>query len=170
MDKKLLDSLNKQLWEEVNSAYLYMAMSSDMKFKNWNGSSQWFQAQTQEETMHAMKFYTYIHARGERPILPAIDQPQISWESILDAFEATLAHEKHITSCIHGLVDQAREAHDHATEAFLQWFVSEQVEEESVADDIIKQVKMIGNNPQFLFLLDRELGARQTTPQASAAE
>jgi ferritin len=170
MDKKLIDALNKQLWEEVNSAYLYMAMSSDMKFKNWNGTAQWFQVQVQEETMHAMKFYNYIHDRGEQPILPAIDQPQVSWDSSLDAFEATLKHEKHITSCIHSLVDKAREAHDHATEAFLQWFVTEQVEEESNADDIIQQMKMMGDSPQALFLLDRELGARQTTPQGSTAE
>ena len=169
MDQKLLDALNEQLREEINSAYLYMAMSSDMKVKNWNGTAQWFQIQAQEETLHAMKIYTFIHDRGGQPILPAIDKPQVSWDSALSAFEATLKHEKYITSCIHNLVDKARETKDHATETFLQWFVTEQVEEEATADDIIQQIKMIGDNNQFLFLLDRELGARQTT-SGDAAE
>lgn len=169
MEKALLDALNEQLREEINSAYLYMAMASDMKFKNWNGTANWFQVQAQEETMHAMKFYTYIHDRGEQPILPALDKPQVSWDSVIAAFEDTLAHEKHITSCISKLVDKAREHSDHATDSFLQWFVTEQVEEEATADDIIQQIKMIGDNNQFLFLLDRELGARQTTSADSQA-
>ena len=170
MEKTLLDALNEQMREEINSAYLYMAMASDMKFKNRNGAANWFQIQAGEETAHAMKFYAYIHDRGEQPVLPAIDKPQVSWDSMLAAFEATLAHEKHITSCIHSLVAKARNVNDYATEAFLQWFVSEQVEEESTADEIIQEMKMIGESPQAKFMLDRELGARQTTTEDTAAE
>lgn len=170
MDKKMLDAMNEQLREEINSAYLYLAMSSDMKAKNYNGTANWFRVQATEESVHSMKFYNFIHDMGEQPILPAIEKPQMSWDSALDAFKATLAHEKHITSCIHKLVKLAREIGDMATEAFLQWFVTEQVEEEATADEIIQQIMMIGESPQTLFLLDRELGARQTTATSSASE
>ncbi len=170
MDKKTLDALNEQMREEINSAYLYLAMSSDMKFKNMRGTSTWFQVQAQEEIAHATKFYTFIHNRGGQPVLPAIEKPQVSWKSLADAFDATLKHEKHITACIHKLVDIARENKDHATETFLQWFVTEQVEEESTVDEILHELKYLGDNPHAIFMLDRELGARQTVAAGTAVE
>ncbi|MBT3273664.1 MAG: ferritin [Spirochaetales bacterium] len=170
MDKRLLDALNTQLYEEMNSAYLYLSMSSDMKVKNWKGASQWFQIQVSEESAHAMKFYHYMHDRGEQPVLPSFEKPQAAWDTMLDAFEATLTHERHISSCIHKLVDLAREVGDHATESFLQWFVTEQVEEEANADEIVQQIKMFGDTPQATFMLDRELGSRQDNSANSAAE
>ena len=161
MDEKTLDALNEQMREEINSAYLYLAMSSDMKFKGLNGSATWFQIQAQEEIIHATKFYNFIHDRGGQPVLPSLEKPQVSWSSLTDAFEATLKHEKHITACINNLVDMAKEKKDHATETFLQWFVTEQVEEEAIPSEILQQLKYLGDNPQAIFMLDRELGTRQ---------
>jgi ferritin len=167
MDKKILDALNEQLREEINSAYLYLAMSSDMKFKNMNGTSNWFQIQAQEEIAHAARIYNFIHDRGGQPELPAIEKPQVSWDSLLEAFEAALKHEKYISGCINRLVDLSRETGDHAAETFLQWFVTEQVEEEATADEIVEQLKFLGDNHHALFMLDRELGARQTVSEDS---
>jgi len=162
MDEKMLGALNEQMREEINSAYLYLAMSSDMKYKGLKGSAGWFQIQAQEEIAHATKFYNFMHDRGGQPILPAVDKPQVSWSSLREAFDATLKHEKHITACINKLVDMARQKNDHATEAFLQWFVTEQVEEEATAGEILQQLEFLGDSPRGVFMLDRELGSRQT--------
>ena len=170
MDEKIIDALNEQMREEINSAYLYLAMSSDMKFKGLNGSALWFQIQAQEEIAHATRFYNFIHDRGGQAILPAIEKPQVSWSSLKDAMEATLKHEKHITACIDKLVDMAREKNDHATEAFLQWFVTEQVEEEATADEILQKLKFLGDSPPGIFMLDRELGSRQTGAAGNGGE
>ncbi|MBN1685515.1 MAG: ferritin [Spirochaetales bacterium] len=170
MDKKTLDALNEQMREEIASAYLYLAMSSDMKFKGLNGSASWFQTQAKEEIVHATKFYNYIHDRGGQAVLPALEKPQVSWKSLKEAFEATLEHEKHITSCIDKLVDMAREKNDHATEAFLQWFITEQVEEEASADEILQKLKFLGDSPHGVYMLDRELGARQTVAADASQE
>jgi len=170
MDKTTLDALNEQMREEINSAYLYLAMSSDMKFKNLNGAASWFEIQAQEEIAHATKFYNFMHDRGGQPELPAIDKPQVSWASPVEAFEATLTHEKHISGCIDKLVDMARANNDHPTEIFLQWFVTEQVEEEATADEILQRYKFVGDNPNGILMLDRELGSRQTGADNAAAE
>ena len=170
MDKKTLEALNEQMREELNSAYLYLAMASDMKFKNLNGASAWFTIQAQEEIAHATRFYNFIHDRGGQPELPAIDKPQVSWSTPVEAFDATLTHEKYISGCINKLVDMARANNDHPTETFLQWFVTEQVEEEATADEILEQFKFVGDNPHAILMLDRELGSRQTVSADQAAE
>ena len=161
MDKNLVDALNEQLREEINSAYLYVAMAADMEAKNWKGVGGWFKIQAQEEMAHAFKIYGHIISRGERVVLPAIDKPQETWDSIKAAYEAALEHEKYITGCIHKLVKEARSADDLAADTFLQWFVTEQVEEEATVEEILQKLNLVGDAPQFLFMLDRELGSRQ---------
>ncbi len=170
MDKKMLDAFNEQMREEINSAYLYLAMSSDMKIKGLTGAASWFQIQAQEEIAHATRFYNFIHDRGGQPELPALEKPQVSWKSLAEAFEAALNHEKHITGCIDKLVDLARENNNHAAEVFLQWFVTEQVEEEATADEIVQKLKFLGDSPQAIFMLDRELAARQTGASEPTSE
>ena len=160
MEKQMVDALNEQFREELASAYIYMGISTDMKAKNWGGVSGWFQKQTQEEFGHAMKIYGYLFERGECCELPALDKPKQSYDSVLAAFETALKHEKYITACIHKLVKLARETGDLATENFLQWFVSEQVEEESAPTAIVEQLKLVGDSPQMLFMMDRHLGSR----------
>lgn len=157
----MLDALNEQMREEINSAYIYTAIAADMEAQNWKGVSAWFKAQAKEELGHAMKFYGYINERGEKAIMPALDKPKESWGSILNAYEEALKHEKYISGCIHKLVKLAKEVDDLPTENFLQWFVSEQVEEEAAPDDIIQMLKRVGDSPQMLFMIDRQLGSRE---------
>ena len=168
ISKKMEEALNGQVNAEMYSAYLYLSMESYFKSLNLNGFANWMRAQTQEEMMHAMKIYDFINERGGRIILKAIDGPPTEWDSPLGVFEAVYAHEQKVTGLINELVDLAIKEKDHATNTFLQWFVNEQVEEESSADEAVQQLKMMGNAPGGMFMLDRELGQRVFTPPATA--
>ena len=170
LSKKMEQALNSQVNAEMYSAYLYLSMESYFKSLNLNGFANWMRAQTQEEMMHAMKIYDYVHERGGRVLLKAIDGPQTKWESPLDVFEAVLKHEQKVTGLINELVDLAIQEKDHATNSFLQWFVTEQVEEEASADEALQQLKMMENAPGGMFMLDRELGQRVFTPPAAKDE
>jgi ferritin len=118
-------------------------------------------AQAQEELMHAMKFYDFVHQRGGRVLLSAVDTPPTDWDSPLAVFEATLQHEQKVTGFINELVEIAMEEHDHATQIFLQWFVTEQVEEEESVGSVLGQLKLMGDARQGLFMMDREMASRQ---------
>lgn len=158
---QVLDALNDQLCEELGSFYLYLAMAGDFAAKQLPGMAKWMELQAQEELGHAMKFYHHILERGGKVVLKALPQPQASWESPLAAFSAALVHEQHISSRIHTLMDLARSHKDYATEAFLQWFVSEQVEEEAQLEPIVHRLKLVGDHAPALFMVDRELAARK---------
>lgn len=158
---QVLDALNDQLCEELGSFYLYLAMAGDFAAKQLPGMAKWMELQAQEELGHAMKFYHHILERGGKVVLKALSQPQASWESPLAAFSAALVHEQHISSRIHTLMDLARSHRDYATEAFLQWFVSEQVEEEAQLEPIVHRLKLVGDHAPALFMVDRELAARK---------
>jgi ferritin len=160
LNAKMLDALNKQINEELFSAYLYFAMAADFESKDLFGITQWLKVQAKEETNHALKIYGYINEQQGKAMLQAIPQPPAAWNTALAAFEAAYKHEQHITSCINALVKQARETEDYATEIFLQWFINEQVEEEANAATIVNKLKMIGESAQGLFMLDHELGKR----------
>lgn len=164
ISEKMEKALNGQVNAELYSAYLYLSMESWFKSKNLNGFANWMRVQTQEEMMHVMKIYDFIDERGGRIILKAIDGPPTEWDSPLAAFEAVYEHEQKVSGLINDLVDLAIKERDHATNTFLQWFVSEQVEEEASADQAIQQLKMIENAPGGIFLFDRELGQRVFTP------
>jgi ferritin len=126
--------------------------------------------QAQEEMVHAMKFYDFINERGGRVILEPIEAPPTDWDSPLATFEAVYEHEQKVTGLINELVELALEKHDHATNIFLQWFVSEQVEEEDSANDVVEKIKLVGDAKGGLFMLDRELGQRVFTPPAATSE
>ncbi len=158
--KKMEQALNKHLNAELYSAYLYASMAAYFENQNLPGFAHWMKVQAKEEVSHAEKFFAYINEVSGRVILEGIDKPPAEFDSPWKAFEATLKHEKHVTSLIHKLLEQARNESDHATEVFLQWFVSEQVEEEATAFRITEQLKLIGDSPQGLFMMDRQLGQR----------
>ena len=120
--------------------------------------------------MHAMKIYAFISERGGRVILTAIDGPPSEWDSPLAAFEAAYAHEQRVTDRINDLVKVAVQEKDHATNAFLQWFVNEQVEEETSADKVVQNLKMAQDAPGALFMIDRELAQRVFTPPADKGD
>ncbi len=164
IDKDVEEELNKQINEEMYSAYLYLSMSAYFENIGLKGFANWMYVQYQEEMGHAMKFYRYVQERGGKVRLYAIKEPPHEWKSPLDAFEQTLKHEKHITECINNLVDLAEKKKDRATFNLLQWYIDEQVEEEANDEEIIAQLKLIGDNGQGLLMLDRELGQRTYTP------
>jgi ferritin len=159
---RMQKALNGQLNAEIYSSYLYLSMNAYFKSANLDGFANWMNAQAQEEMMHAMKFYDFIHQRGGRVLLAAIDTPPTDWDSPLSVFEDTLQHEQKVTGFINELVEIAMEERDHATQIFLQWFVTEQVEEEESVGNVLEQLKLLGDARQGLFLMDRELALRQS--------
>jgi len=164
IDKKIEDAVNGQINEEIYSAYLYLSMSAYFEFLNLKGFANWMYVQYQEEMDHAMKFYNYLSGRGGQIRLYAIKEPPYEWNSPLNAFEETLKHEQHITKCINDLVDLTEKEKDRATFSLLQWYVDEQVEEEANDEEIISQLKRIGDSGHGLMMLDRELAQRVYVP------
>lgn len=163
ISKTMANALNKHLNNEFYSAYLYLAMSAKADAAGLKGFGKWFYAQYEEETMHAMKFYQYILDHGEEVSLDAIEKPNVDMEKPIDFFNATLEHERIVTQYINELVDLAITEKDHATNIFLQWFVTEQVEEEATVGDIIDQLKLMGDTGNGIYMLDKELSLRQFT-------
>lgn len=162
-------AMNEQINAELYSSYLYLAMSSYCSSVNLVGMATWMRAQVQEELFHAIKMYDFVGERGGRAIMGAIAQPPAEWDSALAVFENVLAHEQKVTGLINNLLDLAMAERDHATSIFLQWFVTEQVEEEANATGIVRKLKMIGHDASSLFALDQELGQRVFTIPAPAA-
>lgn len=161
MKKELLDELNKQLNRELYSSYLYLSMAAYFESINLKGFAHWLKVQVEEEKEHAMKFFDFILERGEKVILEAIDAPKTDWESPIEAFKDVYEHEKKVTSYIHKIIELARQHKDYPTEVFLQWFVSEQVEEEAQALEIYNKLQLTKNSPGALFALDHQLGKRE---------
>lgn len=162
---KMETALNDQVKWELYSSYLYLSMSAYFADTGLPGFSNWMRIQAQEELSHAMKFYDYVLERGGRVELKAIDAPENQWKNTQDVIEETLKHEQFVTKRINELVDTAIEERDHATNIFLQWFVTEQVEEEDSVNEVLAKLKLVGNEGG-LFMLDKELGARVFTPPA----
>jgi ferritin len=157
LSKKLLDGLNKQINEEYYSSYLYQAMVGYFSDLNLDGCAHWMKMQAEEEHMHGLKIFDYVAERGGRIELFEVAKPPMEWESPRAAFEAAFEHEKFMTESISKLADLAILEKDHATNNLMQWYVSEQVEEESQVDDILKKLNMMGDTGTGLFLMDREL-------------
>jgi len=162
--KKMEKALNDQINAELYSAYIYLAMAAYFEAENLQGCASWMRMQVQEESAHAMKIYDFVNERGGRVVLKPIEGPPKSWKSPLAAFEAAYEHEQYVTGRINKLVDLAITEKDHATNAFLQWFVNEQVEEETSVDTIVQNLKMAEKAPGAMFMVDRELGQRTFTP------
>jgi ferritin len=154
------DALNTQLNAEVASSYLYLSMAAHLESQNFRGMAHWMQTQAREEWKHAMKFFGHIIERGGHVTLKQIDAPKGEWKSVLDVFQDTLKHEQCVTAGIHGIVKLSTAESDYATQNFLQWFVNEQVEEESSAQTIVSRLQMMGDGNVGLFILDGELGRR----------
>ena len=170
IDEKMQEALNKQLNAEIYSAYLYLSMSAYFQSVNLGGFANWMRVQAKEELAHAMKFYDYVNERGGRVILHPVEEPPSEWDSPLAVFEHVYRHEQKVTGLINKLVDLAVKARDHATNNFLQWFVSEQVEEEASADEVVQKLKLAGGDASGLFMIDRELAQRVFVAPATATE
>ncbi|RMF06126.1 ferritin [Candidatus Woesearchaeota archaeon] len=153
----MLEQINKELY----SGYLYLSMAAYFESQNLNGMASWMKRQSAEEYSHAMKIFDFVNERGGRVLLEAIDKPKQEWKSALEVFKDAYEHEVEVTKSINALVDLAREENDKATEVFLQWFVQEQVEEESSVSEIVEKLKKIENHPGAIFMLDAHLGSRK---------
>ena len=154
------EELNEQINAEYWSAYFYLSMAAYFENKNLPGFANWMKVQYLEEISHVMKFFSYVNERGGRVLLKPIDAVKTEWKDEIEVFEDTLKHEQKVTGLINNLVNIALEEKDHATHNVLQWYVSEQVEEESSADEILQQLKMVEGNKHGLLMLDRELKQR----------
>jgi len=168
LSKKMQDALNRQLNAELYSGYLYASMSAYFESINLRGFANWMRVQAQEEVVHAYKFFNFVNERGGRVVLSPIDGPPTEWDSPLAAFEAAYKHEQKVTGLINELVDLAVSQKDHATNNFLQWFVTEQVEEEASANEVVQKLNLVGEAKSGLFMLDQEMGQRVFTPPATA--
>ena len=169
LSKTVCTALNKQMNTELFSAYLYLNMSAAANEMGFKGVASWFNVQYQEEMVHFMKFYAYINSQGEQAIVDTMAKPASSFSSLVNFFQETLKHEQFITKCINELTELAVKEKDHATQILLQWFVTEQIEEEENDREIIGKLKLIGDNGYGLLMLDKELGVRVFTPPTTAA-
>jgi ferritin len=160
LNQSVQNAMNEQIKNELYSAYFYLAMAAYFESKNFGGFAHWMEMQAKEEQSHAMKLYGFVNERGGRVELQAIDQPPMDFESPLAVFEKVLSHEQLVTSMIHDLYALAVKENDYASQVFLQWFVSEQVEEEANATEIVEQLKMVGDRGHALLMMDRALGHR----------
>lgn len=163
---KLLNGLNDQIKHEFYASHLYLAMSAHFEAENLPGFAHWMRLQHEEEHQHAMRIFDFINNRDERVVLQGIDQPPSEFGTPLEIFQQALEHERKVTGQINELYRLAIEEGDYASQSMLQWFVDEQVEEEKVTGDIVDQLKLVGGESTALFMLDRELGARQPEGEA----
>ena len=157
MTQTMTDTFNEQINRELYSAYLYTSMEHWLMKKGLKGFANWFKVQAGEELNHARKIMDYINERGGRIRLKAVSMPDSDWQNILSVFENSLSHEEYVTSEINRISELAEEEKDKASEIFLQWFIQEQIEEESSINSIIDALRMIGNSVVATFDLDREL-------------
>jgi ferritin len=160
LKKKILKALTNQINAEMYSGYLYLSMESYFQSVSLSGFATWMRGQVQEELFHGMKLYDFVNERGGRVKLDAIARPDSEWETPFAAFEQILRHEQKVTALINDLMDLAIAEQDHATKIFLQWFVSEQVEEEAAVGEVVNKLRLIQNDSSGLFLLDADMAKR----------
>jgi len=160
INKKMETAFNAQINAEMYSAYLYLSMAMYFESVQLKGFANWMKVQYQEEMMHATKMADFLLDRGGRVLLQAIEAPKTEWASAQAVFDDTLKHEKKVTGLIHDLLNKAIELKDHASQIFLQWYVTEQVEEEKSAEEILHSLKLIKDAPGPMFMLDHHMGSR----------
>jgi ferritin len=160
MEKILEKEMNAQINRELFSAYLYLAMVAYLEAENLNGFAHWMRIQALEEMTHAMKFFNHLSERGATIVLEALEKPSAKITSVKDVFEKALAHEKYITKSINDLYAMAKKENDNAVLIFLEWFVTEQVEEEKNASEILGKLKYTGERGEGILMIDKELSLR----------
>lgn len=164
LNDTIQEALNRHINEEFYASYLYLSMSAYCDFVDLPGFAHWMRIQSQEEYAHAMNLFDFVQDRQGRVTLFPIEQPVVEFGSVLDIMEATLAHEQEVSRLINRLYELALQQSDYSTQVHLQAFITEQIEEEKTAADIIAKLRMIGEDYSSLLLLDNELGTRQLTP------
>lgn len=164
LKKEVTKLLNEQINKELYSAYLYLDMSNYYNLKNLNGFSNWFKVQAQEERDHALLFMTYLQNNNEEIKLTSINGPDKNYRDFKAPLTAALEHERLVTASIYNIYEEASKQKDFRTQQFLNWFVTEQGEEEKNTEDLIDRYDLFGSDAKSLYLLDAELAARIYTP------
>ncbi len=168
ISEKIQEALNEQVNKEFYSAYMYLAMSAYCDTIGLPGFSNWMRQQYEEESLHVTKMYDYILDQGGRVHLKTIEEPPKEYGTPLEVFEKTLEHEQYVTGLIHKLMDLAVEERDYASQTFLQWYVTEQVEEESNVNNVVAPLRMLDGDKGGLMMIDQKLAGR-ATPAAPVA-
>ncbi|SFG42896.1 ferritin [Oribacterium sp. WCC10] len=161
MNSKVAELLVAQVNKEFYSAYLYLGISKYFQQNDLSGFASWYRAQAMEEQEHALKFYDYLLDNDQDVPLPAIEAVTAEYKTVLDAVKTADKHEHYITDEINKIYDAAVSAKDYRTQLFLNWFITEQEEEEKNSKDMISKVQLLGDKPKNLYLLDKELAARK---------
>ncbi len=165
MNAVVQDAFNRQIKDELSSGYLYLAMSAHFDHENFPGFAHWMRLQAQEELAHATRLFDYVLRRGGRVELHDIEAPKTDFGPPLALFEGVLEHERAVTGLIHGLFELSGKEGDWAAQQELQWFIVEQVEEEDSASTARDQVRMAGDDPAALLMLDQQFGSRVADPE-----
>lgn len=160
MKQPVQDAINDQIRNEFYAAYLYLAMAAHFESKSLEGFARWMRLQAQEEVGHAMRLYDFMIDRGARVVLHQIDEPEVDFGEPVEAFRSALEHEQKVTQSINELYKLAAEHDDYAAQVELQWFVTEQVEEEDTTGKAVEQLEMAADSSAAILMLDREFGAR----------
>ncbi len=160
LSQKIQDALNSQINLELLSSYHYLAMAAHFESVSLPGMARWMRVQSDEEKIHAMKLFDHMCDRGGTVVLQPIDQPHRSFDSPLSVFEAALENERRVTRAINELYALAQAEADYPSQVMLQWFITEQVEEEKTAQQAIDQLKMAGKDPSAILMLDQLFGSR----------
>ena len=163
MNAKVRDLLNQQINKEFYSAYLYLDFSNYFEDAGLDGFANWYKVQAQEERDHAMLFYQYLQNENQKVTLEAIAKPDKVFTCHMDVLKAGLEHEEYVTSLINDIYAAAYEVKDFRTMQFLDWFVKEQGEEETNANDLITKMELFGSDPKSLYMLNQELATRVYT-------
>lgn len=161
LKKSLETKLNNQIEKEAYSSQLYLAMASWAETKGYNGVASFLYGHSDEERQHMLKIVHYVNERGGHAIVPSLDQPDTNFDDLRSVFEQILNHEISVSQSINEIVDLCLKEKDHSTNNFMQWYVSEQMEEESLARSVIDKLDLIGKDSAGLYLFDRELGNMQ---------
>ncbi|HLF63897.1 MAG TPA: ferritin [Saprospiraceae bacterium] len=169
ISKKMQISLNAQLVLEAYASHLYLAMAGWFDLQGLEGCAQFMYRQSDEELMHKMRIFNYLLDMNTQAIVPAVAQPPATFKSVPDVFKSAYAHEQKVTKSINALVELAIQENDHATHNFLQWYVNEQREEETLMRSILDKINLIGDGPQSLYFIDKEIES-VNAQQAKAAE
>jgi len=170
ISERMQQAMNDQIKHETFSAYLYFSMAAYFHSKGLDGMAQWMKAQAQEEFGHALRFFNHINDRGGRIELQALEKPESKWNSPQNVFEAALQHEQFITGKINDLAKIADDENDRAAGIMLQWFISEQVEEEDSVGKVLDMLEIVGHQGPGLLMADRELGQRVAGPMLPPGE
>lgn len=168
MNARVVQAINRQINSELSASYAYLAMSAYCERQKFTGAARWLRLQSQEENMHAMKLFDFLLARDEDVDLQAIERPHVSFNKLADVFQRALEQEEEVSRQIDALYETAFMEKAFAAVAELQWFLTEQVEEEKTARQIVAKFKLVGDDPASLLDLDRELGARAAVPSATS--